>query len=79
MDHGWQIPPAFVKKTRDRLRAAEPGGIPDTIARVRRRRRPKPQVLPPGDVEPLAARRGTDAAAEGKQPVDETDGKETQE
>jgi hypothetical protein len=82
MDHDWQIRPAFVEKTRDRLRAAEPGPLPATIARVTRRRRPKPRVLPAGDVDPphqdpLLARQETDAPAEDNQPstTAETDGR----
>jgi hypothetical protein len=54
MDPGWQIPPAFVDKTVDRLRAAAPRGVPAAISRVTRRSRARPQVLPKGDVGPTS-------------------------
>jgi hypothetical protein len=78
MDHNWQIGAAFVEKTRDRLRAAEPGPLPATIARVTRRGRPKPRVLPKGDVDPTVPhadrpgpRRGTRASGQGTKPADD--------
>jgi hypothetical protein len=78
MDHGWQIPAAFVEESRDRLRAADPGRLPGTIARVTRRGRTKPRVLPKGDVDPVlphsdhpASRRRTRASGEGTKPADD--------
>lgn len=77
MDHDWQIAPAFVERTHDRLRAAAPGRLPATIQRVTRRSRPKPRVLPKGDVDPIlpyrepVARRRTQKQPDGVKPSDE--------
>ena len=51
MEHGWQIPPAFVEKSHDRIRAAAPKGVPGTIARVTRRGKPRATVLPQSDID----------------------------
>lgn len=51
MEHGWQIAPAFVEKSRDRIRAAAPKRVPATIARVTRRGKPRPTVLPQSDID----------------------------
>ena len=50
MDPGWQIPPSFVDYSVDRLREAEPRGIASALSRVSRRRRPRPGILPEGDI-----------------------------
>jgi hypothetical protein len=50
MDPGWRIPDAFVEASRARLREAAPGRVPSALARVTGRARPKPRVLPDGDV-----------------------------
>ena len=54
MDPGWQIPPAFVEHTVGRLRAAAPRRGSAAIARVTRRGRAKPRVLPKDDIGPSA-------------------------
>ncbi len=50
MDPGWQIPPSFVDYSVGRLRDSEPRGIASALSRVTRRRRPRPGVLPKGDI-----------------------------
>ena len=50
MDPGWRIPEAFVEVSRARLREAAPGRMPAALARVTRRARAKPRVLPDGDI-----------------------------
>jgi hypothetical protein len=62
MNPGWQIPPAFVEKSVERLRANAPGRVPAALARVTRRARSRPQVLPKGDIGPLVASEERDAA-----------------
>jgi hypothetical protein len=61
MDPGWQIPPSFVDYSVDRLRESEPRGIASALSRVTRRRRPRPGILPTGDVgHPHEADQDTD-------------------
>ncbi len=50
MEPGWRIPETFVQVSRTRLREAAPGRVPAALARVTRRERPKPAVLPDGDI-----------------------------
>lgn len=50
MDPGWQVPPRFVDYSVDRLRESEPKGIASAFSRVAGRRRPRPAILPPGDL-----------------------------
>jgi hypothetical protein len=52
LDPGWQVPPAFVEYSVGRLRESEPKGIASALSRVGRRRRPRPDVLPKGDIGP---------------------------
>jgi hypothetical protein len=51
MDPGWQVPAAFVERSMQNLRAADPGRVPAAIARVAGRGKTRPQVLGTGDVE----------------------------
>ncbi|HEX7346714.1 MAG TPA: hypothetical protein VF253_07970 [Candidatus Limnocylindrales bacterium] len=53
MEPGWQIAPAFVEKSRHRIRAAAPKRVPATIARVTRRGKPRPTVLPASDIDAI--------------------------
>jgi hypothetical protein len=50
MSPDWQVRPEFVESTVDRLREAEPRGISSALSRVTRRRRPRTDILPSGDV-----------------------------
>jgi hypothetical protein len=52
MDPGWQVPPSFVDYSVDRLRASEPGRFPSALSRLTKRPRPRPKILPKGDVGP---------------------------
>jgi hypothetical protein len=51
MAPGWEVAPAFREQTVNRLRATAPGRIPGALAKVVRRRRPRPQLLTPGDTD----------------------------
>ena len=74
MEHDWQISPAFVEKSQSRLRASAPRRLPATIERVTGRKRPKPRVLPKGDVNPIKPHRDPPAPRRRTQPTrpDET-------
>lgn len=50
MDPGWQVPPSFVDYSVERLRESEPKGVASALSRVTRRRRPRPEILPQGDI-----------------------------
>ena len=50
LDPGWQVPRSFVEYSIERLRESEPKGIASALSRVTRRRRPRPDVLPKGDI-----------------------------
>ena len=52
LDPDWQVPPSFVEYSVDRLRESEPKGIASALSRVTRRRRPRTDILPKGDVGP---------------------------
>ena len=52
LDPGWQVPPSFVEYSVDRLRESEPKGIASALSRFTRRRRPRTEILPKGDVGP---------------------------
>ena len=69
MEHDWQISPAFVEKSQDRLRAAAPRRLPATIERVTGRKRPKPRVLPKADVDPIKPHRDSPAPRRRTQPT----------
>jgi hypothetical protein len=66
MDHDWQMPASFAERGLEQLRRAEPRGVPAAIARVRRRGRTGPRVLPDRDLTPGS----TDAAGEPVAPAD---------
>lgn len=61
MDPGWQMPDWFVEHARGNVRRSEPRGVPAAIARVTKRAKPRPEVLPTGDVKPPVAADGQPA------------------
>ena len=66
MDPGWEVPAWFVNQAPERLREAEPRGVPAAVARITGRAKSKPRVLPPGDVDSSGAPADDDAAAAGR-------------